>query len=203
MWKMINSPVVVVILASLLLIGVLNLQKPRMAMELRAVSEELDKIIQEGGSDSEKAKAIRDFANSIASNLKDGFSSGFGSNTNDIKELDQKELAFIKVKELLTITDVKQVDSGWDSQEKHIFTIQNNSDKYITSLHVSMEYYKDDVVVDCEEKWLSNIKILTPGEKIVIDETRRLPKEEPATSKAKSNKLRVVPISFTIKNAPQ
>ncbi|MFI4910535.1 MAG: hypothetical protein ACIAQZ_02580 [Sedimentisphaeraceae bacterium JB056] len=201
MWKVLNSPIIVVFFAFLLLIGAMRFQKPRFAMELRAASDEIDRIIKESGTDSEKAKAVRDFANSLASNLRDGFKSGLVSGNDGVKELDEAEILFLDVKEKLVVSDIKKVDSGWDNQEKHIFTLKNNSDKYVTSISVSMEYYKGQELLDCEQKWLSNIKVMAPGEEVAVAQTRRLPDNERDANV--SDRAVVVPISFTIKNAPQ
>jgi hypothetical protein len=203
MWKILNSPIVVAVVAVLLLFGVMKLQKPRLAMEVRAVSAELDRIVREGGTDAEKAKAIRDFANSVASNLREGFSSGFSSGSDGVKELDAAERTYLETKDKIEITNIKKVASSWDSREKYVYLIKNNSDKYLTSLNFQMEYYKDGELIDSEQKWLSNIKVLSPGQSISVSIERNLPKDSEGTYKDMSGELKVVPISFAVKKAPQ
>ena len=106
MWKALNSPIVVVIVAAVLLAVVMQMRKPRLAGELRGVYEELMHIAEDGASDARKTKAIQDFAQEIAKQMREGFSAGFKAATG---EKEDKDVAFLAVQEKLQIQGLKWI----------------------------------------------------------------------------------------------
>ena len=174
MWKALNSPIVVVIVAAVLLAVVMQMRKPRLAGELRGGYEELMHIAEDGASDARKTKAIQDFAQEIAKQMREGFSAGFKAATG---EKENKDVAFLAVQEKLQIQGLKSVPSQWGNRQRHLGTLINNSDKPIGQIHLHVTYKREGELIDVENKWLNDIKILKPGQSFAFEIERSLPRE--------------------------
>lgn len=189
MWKKINSPIVITIIAIAAVFVFKATMKPKLASEIRGAYEELNAIIEDSASDAEKSKAIQTFAQEIATQIREGFAGGF--------KKENKDKMYVATKQKINISGIKFIKSKWPGREKFIFVVKNNSDKYISSLKLNYEFYKKDELIDCETKWVSQIKILEPNQEIAISGERSLPKEE--TDNYKSDEVRIKITSFDIK----
>ena len=194
MWKAINSPIVIAMIAIAALFVLKATMKPKLASEIRGVYKELNAIIEDGASDAEKSKAIKDFAQEIATQLREGFSAGFKSTDSPIAS---EEKLYITTKQKIVISGIKAVKSDWPSREKIIFIVKNNSDQYISSLKINFEYYRENELIDRKNAWVSEIKLLEPNQEIALSQDRSLPNEEP--EKYKSDKVKIKLTSFDIK----
>ncbi|MCK5578963.1 MAG: hypothetical protein KAI63_05520 [Planctomycetes bacterium] len=198
MWKTINSPIVIaiIIIASLFILK--SQMKPTLATEIRGVYKELNAILKDGATDAEKNKAIQKFAQEIAKQIKEGFSAGFKSGE-DKKE--DKDKIYIETKKKIKINGIKFVKAKWKGREAFIFVIKNNSDKYIKSLKLNYEFYKNGELIDSENKWISNIKILEPNQGVAHSADRQFPQgtKEEEYDNYKSDEVRIQITSFDIK----
>jgi len=88
MWSKINSPIVITIIAIVSVFALKITTKPKLVTEVRGVFEELNTIIEDSASDAEKNKAVRKFAQEIATQIREGFSVG-------MKKTDSKEKNYI------------------------------------------------------------------------------------------------------------
>jgi hypothetical protein len=196
MWKIINSPIVIAVIAIAAVFVLKATMKPKLASEIRGLYKELNAIIEDGASDAEKTRAIKEFAQEIATQIREGFSAGFKS---DVSQMEDN--IYIATKQKIAISGIKFVKSTWPSREKIMFVLKNNSDKYISSLKLNYEFYRENELVDCKNDWVSQIKILEPGQEIAISHERSLPKEE--TETYKSDKVNIKVTSFNIKKVEQ
>jgi hypothetical protein len=194
MWKYINSPIVIVILAISALFVFAGTMKPRLANEIRAAYEELNKIIENGASDVEKTKAIQQFAKEVATQMHNGFSDGLKSNT---PQKENKDKIFVDTKSKLIISGIKKVKSEWQNGEKVIYSLKNESDKPISNLRVNFEYYKNGELIDCTNDWVSEVKILSPNETIALSHNRQLPKDP--NGALNSDEVKISVTSFDVK----
>jgi hypothetical protein len=172
MWKVLNSPIVVVIVAAILLAVVMQTRKPHLAGEMRGVYDELMHIAEDGASDAKKTKAIQDFAQELAKQMREGFSAGFKSADG---EKENRDVAFLAVQEKLQIEGLKSAPSQWGNRQRHLATLVNNSDKAIGQIQLHLTYTRNGELLDVENKWLNEIKILKPGQSVAFDIERSLP----------------------------
>lgn len=198
MWNKINSPIVITIIAIASLFVFKATMKPKLASEIRGVYKELTAILEEGASDAEKNKAIQEFAQEIATQIREGFSSGFESNDT---EKENKDKVYLETKDKIEIRGIKFVEAKWSGREGFIFQIKNNSTKYISSLKLNYEFYKNGELIDCANEWVSNIKILEPNQEIAISEDRQFPSGTPKEEydKYRSDEVKIQITSFDIK----
>ena len=173
--------------------------KPKLATEIRGAYKELNNILQEGTSDAEKNKAIQKFAQEIATQIKEGFSAGFKSNEKDNKE--NPDAIFLKAKKNIEIKNIKYIEPKWSGNENIIYSIKNNSNQNIGSIKLNFEYYKNGELIDCENKWISEIKILEPNQEIALSVSRKLPKKETEEEQEqyKSDEIKIIVTGFDIK----
>lgn len=194
MWNKINSPIVITIIAIIALFTLRATMKPKLANEIRGAYKELVAITEDGASDAQKSKAIRTFAQEIASQAREGFSAGFKSNDS---KLDDKDKVFVETKQKISVFGIKPVKSEWPDHEKVIFVVKNGSDKSIGNIMINYEYYKQGELIDCKNQWSSEIKILDPNQEIAISLDRTLPKEE--TDNYRSDEVKIKITSFEVK----
>jgi hypothetical protein len=198
MWKTINSPIVIAVIIIVSLFVLKSQTKPTLATEVRGVYKEITDIIEDGASDAEKTKAIQKFTQEIAAQVREGFSAGFKSKE---KNMEDKDKVYLDSKKKIKIHGIKSVKPKWPGRDSFIFRIRNNSDKYINSLKLNYEYYKNGELIDTENKWISEIKFLEPNQEIALSGDRQLPqglsKEE--QSNHMSDEIRIQITSFDIK----
>lgn len=198
MWKKINSPIVITIIAIASLFVFKATMKPKLANEIRGAYNELTAILEEGASDMEKNKAIQKLAQEIGTQISEGFSIGFESKDT---EKENKDKIYLETKNKIEIRGIKFVEAKWRGREAFIFQIKNNSDKYISNLKFNYEFYKNDELIDCTNKWVSGIKILEPNQEIAISENRQFPSDTPKEEygKHRSDEVKIQITSFNIK----
>ncbi len=194
MWKIINSPIVITIIAIAALFIFRATMKPKLASEIRGAYEELNSIIQDGASDAEKTKAIQQFAEEISKQFRAGFSAGFKSTE---PEKNDEDKIFAAVKEKLSISGIKLVPTEWQNHEKIIFILKNDSENAISNLILNFEYFKNGEMIDCRNDWINEIKLLEPHQEIALSKSRNLPKEESDAFKSDEVKIKVT--SFGLK----
>ncbi|MGD8527043.1 MAG: FxLYD domain-containing protein [Thioalkalispiraceae bacterium] len=114
----------------------------------------------------------------------------------------QKSQAMLAVKKQLALSNIKIGTSSWKHQEKIIGTISNNSDKNIKSLHIAVSAYDaNDQLMDVDNSWLSNIKILSAGESIDFSYNRSLGQHNAAEeelARHRASRVKVVVTGFDI-----
>lgn len=198
MWKKINSPIVITIIAIASLFVFKATMKPKLASEIRGAYNELTAILEEGASDMEKNKAIQKLAQEIGTQISEGFSVGFESKDT---EKENKDKIYVETKNKIEIRGIKFVEAKWSGRETFIFQIKNNSDKYISNLKFNYEFYKNGELIDCANKWVSSIKILEPNQEIAISENRQFPSDTPKEEygKYRSDEVKIKITSFNIK----
>jgi hypothetical protein len=191
MWNKINSPIVITIVAITALFVFMAVTKHKLASEIRGAYDELNAIIKDSASDAQKSKAIQKFAQEIGTQIREGFAAASPT------QKDDKDSLYTAVKPKITVSGIKQVKSPWQGQEKFIFLVKNNSDYSISNLRLNCEFYKQGELIDCENKWVSEIKILDPNQEIALSQQRSLTKDDPNNSK--SDELKVKITSFDLK----
>ncbi|MGA2915251.1 MAG: hypothetical protein ABSE89_04425 [Sedimentisphaerales bacterium] len=188
MWKIINSPIVITIIAIAALFILRATTKPKLASEIRGAYTELNAIIEDGGSDAEKNKAIQKFAQEIATQIREGFSEGFRSNN---PQKDDKDKVYLATKQKINISDIKFVKTDSPTNEKVVFVLKNNSDKFINNLKLNYEYYKQGKLIDCKNDWAYEIKIFEPNQEIALGNQRILAQEEPNNYRSDEVKINI------------
>jgi hypothetical protein len=198
MWKTINSPIVIACIAIAALFIFRATVKPRLATEIRAAYEELNSIVKDGASDAEKSKAIQQFAQEIATQMRAGFSTGFSASSSQDNQRKEKDKLYAKTKEKLSISGVKTVPAEWKGHEKTIYMLKNNSNEAVRSLRINYEYYKNGELVDCRNDWVSEVKTLDPNQEIAISHDRTLPED---ANECKADEVKIKITSFEVQQA--
>jgi hypothetical protein len=128
--------------------------------------------LSEKANDPNSYAVIQNIASGISGALKKGFSSGSDSQADPTLE-------FLDCKKNVKLLDVKMTNSSQKGLEKYLFRIVNNSDRYISQIKVNFTFYDDKgELLDANNKWLSEIKVLDPGQEIAISDNRWLRKSK-------------------------
>lgn len=147
--------------------------KSHLGSEIRGAYEELIAIAEDASSDAEKTKAIQDFAEQIAGQLKAGFSSGFSSSGDDGEE--SKDAKFLRIKKQIKLEGIKEVPSQYSSRQGVLFRVKNKSEFAIKSIKVNFDYYRGGELIDTSNEWLNEIEVLDAGESINLKKDRNMP----------------------------
>lgn len=175
MSKFLNSPLFIALLVIASFYLIKTQTKPVLASEISGVYEEVIRIAEEGGSDIEKTKALESFAKEVASQLRSGFSMGFASEEKEKEE--SREAKFLRIKEAIKIIDYKELETGRNSTQEFVYRLKNESDLPIRQIRINYEYYYEDTLIDAENDWISEIKVLAPNESIALKQNRNLPRD--------------------------
>ncbi|MCK4739498.1 MAG: FxLYD domain-containing protein [Deltaproteobacteria bacterium] len=174
-WKVLNSPLIVVVVALVLwpLLSTLTASY--------AVTSLKDALVES--------------SKEMATEFKGAFS---GNSEKETKKI----LDNIEVAKKIKLESVKTAPSSWKTQEKIIGTITNNSKEIIKSINLTASFYDTSgELIDVQEAWLSKIKYLMPGDSKDFTFTRNLgshsdPEDELAKRKGES--IEVVLSDFSI-----
>ncbi len=90
----------------------------------------------------------------------------------DGKETD--ETKFLRVKEAVTIEDMKEIPSQWDGRQAVLFSINNQSEYALTQIRVNLQYYKNGELIDANNKHLHEVRVLGSGDRVSIKEERSI-----------------------------
>ncbi len=112
-----------------------------------------------------KTKAIQAFAQEIGSQIRAGFQAGFGGDKSEGKGADA---LFVETKQKIKTSFMKYTEPKWAGRESFLFKIRNNSDRHIGTIRLNFGYYKKGELIDCENKWISDIQILEPQHEMAL-----------------------------------
>lgn len=198
MWKTINSPIVITIIVIASLFVMKSQMNRSMAAEVRGVYEEIIRIIEDGATDAEKTKALKKFAQEIAGQIREGFSAGFKSKE---KAATDRDRIYIETKNKIAFLNIKKTASKWQGRERFIFIARNDSNQYLESLKLNYSFYRNGELIDTENKWISEYKMIEPQQEIVLSVERQLPKGLAKQEQAAhlSDQLKIQVTSFNIK----
>jgi hypothetical protein len=182
MKQIINSPIVITIIVIIAAFVLKSQSDFKLGSEMRGAYDALIDIAEDASSDEDKTKAIQDFAEQIASQLKEGFSAGFASGDDD-KE--SREAKFLRTLENVQVTEIREIPSEWKGRQTVLFKIENNSEYPLSQIKVNLEYYRDGELIDVKNESLHEIKVLDAGKSFTAKEDRNMPnhltEEEKAT----------------------
>ena len=168
--KIINSPIVVAIFVVVSLFILKAQTKPKAATEIRGAYDEIIKIAEEAGNDREKSKAIRAFAQEMASQLREGFQAGFRLTDKDKKE--SNDAKFLRLKDQVVISEPELLSSQQKNIQNFIYRISNNLEIPIKQIRINCEYYRNNVLIDVENKYIHEVKVLAAGDNIAVKGVR-------------------------------
>ena len=194
----INSPIFITILAIIALFILQNRSQNRVATELRSTYEELLSILEDGSSDFEKTKAIQTFANEIGTQLRTGFQSGFASD--ETKKEDSPEKIFLEQRPKISVSEPTLSPADKSNRQEILYSVTNTSDQPIKQLKVNIEYYREGKLVDLDNNWISEAKVLAPAETLALKDGRMLPRDLPEDQQeaAVADEVRIKVTSFDI-----
>jgi hypothetical protein len=100
---------------------------------------------------------------------------------------------------------LKKVPSRQDSLENYLYEISNNSDSYVKRMKINFEFYDDSgELIDAENDWINEIKVLAPGEKMSLKAKHWLHKPEGSEEyQGHSASAKAEVTSFSITEKPQ
>jgi hypothetical protein len=148
--------------------------------EIRAAYIELQDISKEL-AESEEPGHIKEVIQNFSGQIVDGFKSGFKSD-------DSALIKYNEAKSKILISDIKKVKTPWKTKEKLIGKITNKSQYSVTQIKVNFaSFSQDGKLIDVNNKWLSNIKILNPDESVFIDIDRSLGDHTASDEELKAN----------------
>lgn len=169
--------------------------KPSLQKEIRGAYTEIQAISDELATTDEPGK-VKEVVANFATQVVQGFKAG-------IKGSDDDLIKFKEARDKIVISDLGLSTSTWKNKEKFIGVIKNNSKYSITHLKVNLACYSsDDKLIDVVNQWLSDIKLLAPGESVAFKVERNLgdhslSAEELNKRKAVTFKIKLV--SFQVK----
>ena len=173
--KIINSPIVIAILVVASLFILKAQTKPKVATEIRGAYEELMAIAEESVTEAEKTKTIQLFAEEIATQIREGFTLGFTSTNHEEEEKkESREEKFLRLREHIMLTEPQTLHTPHNYRKIFTYAIINNTGFIIKGINVNYEYYRDNILIDLDNDWISEIKALAPGESILIRKERNL-----------------------------
>ncbi len=162
MWRILNSPIVIVILIVIALFSYDQLKKNKAASEIRAVYEELISISEDAKDDLERKKLIEGFVKEAGEQIRDGF--GFFDNEEDKRIQAEENKLFFETKKIVEISSPKIIENKQFSkiQKLVIYQVKNASQEYLGKIAHTIELYNKNELVDVKDKW-GQVK-LAPGE---------------------------------------
>lgn len=174
-WKVINSPIIVVILA-LTIWPILTTLTASFAV-------------------SNIKKAVVDATGGIVDAIKEPFMQM--GQENKVEKFEK--LNIIKV---LEVKNIKTAPASWPKNEKIIGTILNNSDKTLTSFHINASFYdKEGNLIDVVNQWLSSLGFVLPNQSIDFSFERSLgshKESEDDLISRKSGSIKIIISDFDI-----
>ena len=148
--------------------------------EIRAAYQELQAISKEL-AESEEPGHIKGVIQNFSSQVVDGFKSGFKSDNSGL-------IKFNEAKSNINLSDIKKAKSSWKSKEKIIGKITNNSKYSVAQIKINFSSFSQDgKLIDVNNKWLSDIKILNPNESAFFEIERSLGEHSASEEELKSN----------------
>ena len=148
--------------------------------ELRAAYQELQSISKEL-AESEEPGHIKEVIQNFATQVVDGFKSGFKTDNSNL-------IKFNDAKSKILLSDIKKADSSWKTKEKFIGKITNKSKYSVTQIKINfISFSQDGKLIDVNNKWLSNIKILNPNESAYFQIERSIGEHSDSEEELKSN----------------
>jgi hypothetical protein len=193
-WRFVNRPVVIVLLA-LALWPVVSAWQRRLTVRatLRTIVEEAQGDQRPGG------KPLKELGAAITSQLTEGFASTFDKMNKDKMA---KLAAFNSALPQVTVSEVKAGTARFPHREKIIGSVRNGSSSAISDLRLNfMMYAQDGSLIDVDDKTLHEIKLLQPGQLVGFSVDRDLgdPKEDKAVlDSRRSAKINAQVVSFEI-----
>ncbi len=162
MWKIINSPIIIMTLVLVSLFSYDQLRENTASSEIRAVYEELISISEDAKDDLERKKLIEGFVKEAGKQIKEGF--GSFNNEEDKKKKAEENKHFFETKKLVLTSLPKIVENTQHSniQKTVIYQVKNDSQEYLNKVAHTIELYNQNELVDVKDEW-GNIK-LAPGE---------------------------------------
>jgi hypothetical protein len=191
LWRMLNSPLIVLIIA-LALWPIASSIAVR--WKLRTFSHEVRALAQET-ADEKEAGTLKLLVSGWVSQVASGLSGGFSQMGEDRA----KTLAdFRRVRPSILVTEVKAVESSWPGREKVVGKITNNSDQAIETVKITTMFYDaSGSLIDVDNKWLSDIKVIEPKTAVGFSVERSMGQgnEPPAQLEARKSKRMEIQVS--------
>jgi len=175
--KYLNSPIVITGIVILAAFVLKHQSKPKLAHEIRGVYDEMISIAEDASSSPERTKAVQDFAEQLATQLRDGFSAGFSSNNEEKEKKESRDQKFLRIKQDIKIKDIKEIPSKDNDRQYFLFKVSNESPLPVKSVNVNFDFYRGDELVDIDNDWLSDIQIISSGESFNVKKKRSIPEE--------------------------
>ena len=142
-------------------------EKPSLQSEIRGAYNEVQAISDELANTDEPGK-IKEVVANFATQIVEGFKAGF-------KGSDGGLIKFNEARDRIVLSNLGRGTSTWKNKEKFIGVIKNSSKYPVTQLKVNLACYSSDgKLIDVSNKWLSEIKLLTPGQSVAFKVEREL-----------------------------
>jgi len=194
-WRFVNRPIVIVLLA-LALWPVVSAWQRRLAIRatIRTIVEEAQGDQHPGGG-----MPLKKLGAAITSQLAEGFTSTFDKMN---KERTAKLTAFNSAAPQVTVPEVKVGTARFPNREKIIGSVRNGSSSAVSDIRLNlMMYSQDGSLIDVDDKTLHEIKLLQPGQVVGFSVERDLgdAKEDKAVlDSRRSTKINAQVVGFEI-----
>jgi hypothetical protein len=164
MWKIINSPIVITVIAIVAIFSYGQFRKNIVSSEIRGVYEELVSIGEDAKDDLERKKLIESFVAEAAKQVSDGFGSFSLGNEDEAKKRAEKNKHYFQVKKQIKVSEPRVVENKQYSnvQKTVLYKITNGSGEHLEKIAHTIELYNDNQLVLLKEEW-GQTK-LAPGE---------------------------------------
>ncbi len=157
LWKSLNSPLVVLLLG-LALWPLASSMAVR--WKLRTFAREVRALAQETG-DPKETGTLKLLVSGWVSQVASGITGAFSQMGEDRAETMSE---YRRLRPSIRVSEVKQVESAWPGREKIVGKIANDSDKAISTVKITTMFYDaSGSLIDVDNKWISEIKVIEPS----------------------------------------
>jgi len=166
--EILKNPILVVFLGVSYFFA-LQLYMPRTHAdkEVRAAYNELQAISRELAESKEPGN-VKAVIQNFSGQIIQGFKAGFKSDNSGL-------IKFNEAKQSVVLSDIKRARSSWKTTERFVGKITNNYRLPITQIKLNFaSFSKDGRLIDVNNTWLSDIKILNPKESAYFEIRRNL-----------------------------
>lgn len=174
-WTVANRPIVVLIVGLTAWPFVSSYAASRAARQnvggvARGIRDAIDEL-----SDAELHGEFKRIASGIVSQITEGFqaalSQSFGGSSDRPDPIEE----FRQLAKSITISDIGRTTSQFKGRESWVAKVKNGTAHPLHQVHVAASFYRSDgTLVDAVRKWVSEIKVLEPGQEVAFRLDRTL-----------------------------
>lgn len=149
MWRTLNSPFVIALLAIAGLLVWEQLRQGSAARSARAFYEELIAVAEDASSDLERTQIVRTLISETGNQISQGFSAAFTGNSEEARaQRAAEQERYFRIRSQIEVTDPRLVTPAQNrGQESIVFQVTNGSDSHLQRVPLDIEFYQGDELI--------------------------------------------------------